>query len=364
MKDNQKMSSKQLKALVVTVVIGVGVLSLPSKIARIQGNDGWIPIILIGLLIILSLIIINKLFGLYPDKDFFEIGEEVLGKWIFKGFLIIFSIHFILSSASVARSLAEIIKAFLLVTTPTEVIIATFLIATSYLARSDTHMIGRASYHIYPIIIGLTIILTLISLTNVDLTNMLPVFQSNLKEMPKSLEIAFYSYSGFEILLFFIPLAEDREDTLRPALKAIGIVMAMYVTVFVLSLSQYGLDHLQRQTFPTLAMIKEIDLPGFFIENLDGLVVAIWILVIFGTMAPYYYCAGKVISKILNTRSHDLFIIPLLPIIYIISLMPPNIIELDSTLNQISDYIGIFSIIVMPAIIYFVGYYKVRRLKN
>ena len=364
MKDSKKISSKQLKALVVTVIIGVGVLSLPSRIARIQGNDGWIPIILTGLLIIPSLIIINKLFGLYPDMDFFEIGEEVLGKWIFKVFLIILSIHFILLSASVVRSLAEIIKAFLLVTTPTEVIIATFLIATSYLARSDAHMIGRASYHIYPILIGLTIVLTLISLTNVDFTNMLPVFQSDLKEMPKSLEVVFYSYAGFEILLFFIPLVEDKEDTLIPSLKAIGIVMAIYVTMFVLSLSQYGLDHLQRQTFPTLAMIKEIDLPGFFIENLDGLVVTVWIIIIFGTMAPYYYCAGKLVSKILNTRTHDLFIIPLLPIIYIISLMPPNIIELDKTLNRASDYIGVFSIIVMPAIIYFVGYYKVRRVKN
>ena len=364
MKESHEISSKQIKALIVTVTIGVGILSLPSKIARIQGTDGWIIIILGGLIIIPPLIIINKIFDLYPDKNFFEIGEEVLGKWIFKVALTILLFHFIILSALVTRHLGEIIKAFLLSTTPIEFIILTFILTSSYLARSDIHIIGRASYHIYPIIVGYIIIMSLISLSDINFTNMLPVFQSKLKDVPKSLGMTFFAYSGMEILLLFLPFAEDKENTLKASIKGIGIVIIIYTLIFIITLSQYGLNILQKQTFPTLSFVKEIDLPGFFIENLDGFVMGMWVIIIFATMAVYYYSAGKILSKIVNTKSHEMFIIPLIPIIYIISLIPPNIVALEGKLGNISNYTGIFTIIFVPTTIYLVGYFKVRRAKN
>lgn len=364
MKDSHKISSKQIKTLIVTVTIGVGILSLPSKLVQIQGTDGWMIIILGGLMIVPPLIIINKIFDLYPNKGFFEIGEEVLGKWIFNIILIILLFHFIILSALVTRHLGEIIKAFLLFTTPIEFIILTFIITSSYLARSDIHIIGRASYHIYPVIVGYILIMSLISLSEMDLTNMLPVFQSNLRDVPKSLGTTFFSYSGMEMLLLFLPFVEDKENTLKASLKGIGIVTTIYIIIFVITLSQYGLNSLKIQTFPTLSFVKEIDLPGFFIENLDGFVMGIWVIIIFATMAIYYYSAGSIFSRIVKTKGHDIFIIPLLPIIYIISLMPPNIIALEETLGNISNYTGTFVIIFVPIIIYLIGYFKVRRANN
>lgn len=364
MKVEQKVSSKQIKSLVVTVVIGAGILSLPSKLARIQGNDGWIPLILGGLLAIPPLIIINKIFQLYPDKDFFEIGEEVLGKWIFSIILGLYLIHFILQAALVTRYLAEIVKAFLLITTPIEVIVLTFILTSSYLARSDMHIIGRSSYHIYPIIIGFMIVLTLISLIEIDFTNLLPVFQSSFKTWPKSLELTVFSYTGFEALLFFLPFAENRKDALKSSLKGIGIVIIIYTTIFLVTLSQYGLNQLQRQTFPTLSFVKEIDLPGFFIENLDGFVMGVWVLIIFATMSIYYYASGKILANLSKIKSQDLFILPLMPIIYMITLLSPNIISLEENLGRIPDYTGIFAILIVPIIIYSIGYYKTRRAEN
>lgn len=362
--ENNKLSSKQIKALVVTILVGVGILSLPSRLARIQGTDGWMVIILGGVITIPIIVVINKLFELYPDKDFFEIGEEVLGKWIFNIFLIILLIHFIILSGLVTRHLGEIVKAFLLITTPIEVIILSFIATTSYLARSDIHIIGRASYHIYPIIVGSIIIVVLISLFQVDFTNVLPVFQSNLKDLPKSLGITFFSYAGLEVLFLCLPFAEDRTDTLRASLKGIGIVILVYIVIFITTLSQYGLKQLQRQTFPSLAFAKEIDLPGFFIENLDIFVIGIWIIIIFSTMVAHYYSAGKVISNMVKTKSHDIYILPLLPIIYIVSLVSPNIVALEDKLGKVTNYTGIIVMVIMPIVIYLIGYFKIRRTKG
>lgn len=361
MNENSKVSSKQIRSLVVSTVVGIGILGLPSKIAAVLGNDGWIAIILGGLLIVPIIIFMNKIFQFYPGKDFFQIGHEVLGKWVFNSFLLIFLFYLIMLASFVTRNMAEIVKAFLLETTPTEVIIITFILVTSYIARSDINIIGRISYHVYPIILGFVIIVTLITLTGLDFTNMLPLFQSNIKDFPKGIGITFFSYLGFEILLFVLPFAEEREKTVKYSLIGIGFVIVMYLIIFVISLSQYGLEHLQRQLFPTLALIKEVDLPGFFIENLDGVVMGVWVLVIAGTMGPVYYSAGKVISNLFSTKSHDLFIIPLLPIIYLVSLIPQSLIEVNVVLAKMINYCGLISIVLMPALIFCIGYYKIRR---
>lgn len=360
-KNLNPISSKQIKGLLVSTIVGVGILTLPNTISLIVGNDGWMAIVLGGLLIIPFLIIINKIFKLYPGKDFFQIGEEVLGKWVFSMFLIILLFDCIILCSIVARNLGEIIKAFLLLTTPIELIILMFIITTSYIARMDIQTISRAGYHIYPVIIGFILLLTILSLTNVDFTNMLPVFQSNIRDLPKGIWTTFFSYMGLEILLFVLPFAEEREKTLQSSLIGISIVILVYTIIFVISLSQFGLHHLQRQTFPTMSLIKEIDLPGFFIENLDGLVVAAWVIIVFGTMAPFYYAGGKILSSLFNTKSQDLFILPLLPFIYIISLIPENVLVVNNSLGKILNYTGLISAILMPTIIYCIGYYKTRR---
>ncbi len=361
---NKEISTKQIRALVVSIIIGAGILTLPRELSRTLQNDGWIAIILGLLLALPSLISINKIFELYPDKDIFEIGREVFGKWIFGIFLIMSLIYSLALMGFLSRNLGDITKAFLLENTPIEVIILTFIIATSYIARTDIHIIGRMAYHIYPIIIGFIVILTIISIPSIDITNMLPVFQSDFKNMPSGIIASLFSYVGFEVLFFILPFAEEKDKTLRASLQGIGIVVLVYVILFALCLSHYGVDQLQRQTYPVLSLIKEIDFPGYFIENLDEFVMVIWVVIVFGTLGPFYYGNARIMSYLFKTKDQKLFIYPLIPVIYIISLTPQNIIQLNQILGKFIDYMGIIMVMLLPIFLYSVGYIKVRWKKR
>lgn len=361
MGEENKLSGKQIRALVVSTAVGIGILALPNRIAIANGNDGWIPIILAGLLIIPLIVIIDQIFKLYPDRDFFAIGREVLGKWIFNIYLIIFFIYFVILMSNVVRNLGELIKAFLLEITPVEVLIISFILVTSYIARDNIQVIGRAAYFIYPMILAFVIFLFFVTLPENDFTNVLPLFQSDFSRIPEGIEIAFFSYIGYEILLFAFPYAEKKESSLKSALSGLAIVIAIYTIIFILTLSQYGVQSLRRQVFPTLSLVKEVDLPGFFIENLDGLVMAFWVIVVFSTMAAFYFASGMVLSNLFNTKDHGLFIVPIAPIIYIVSLIPRNIAALNETLGKYTNYLGLISIVIMPIIIYIVALIKTRR---
>jgi len=307
MNKDSKISHIQLRGLIVSTVIGVGVLSMQSSLVNKMGTDGWIAILITGILMIPVLFIYNQIFKLYPDKDFFEIGKATLG-FVFNLTLIIFLCYLVLSLAIVARSLGELMKTFLLQTTPLEIIILVFIIATSYIATYEIDTIARASYFIYPIIIIFAVLIVIISLPKADFSNILPVFQTDFTSIAKGVGDSLFSFYGIEIVLFAIPFVEDKNKIFKSGALGIFAVTAIYIAMFIMTLTHFSIEQIKDQNYPVLSLVRQLDLPGFFLENLDGVVIALWVLVVFASMAPLYFATGKILSKIFKTKSHKYFI--------------------------------------------------------
>lgn len=361
MQKKNVISNDQIKNLFVNTIIGVGILSLPNNIATLLDNDGWIAILASGLLIIPFIIFIDKLFKMYPNKTIFNIGEEVLGKVVFKIFLIIIAIYSTIALAYSIRVFGEVMKAYLLERTPITVIIVTMLLATSYVSRSEIEVLGRVATMVYPILLGLFIFLFLINMPESDYTDILPLFNADLRQIPRGIITSLFSYAGYEIVFFAYPLSDNRKDTLKYILRGLFIVTGIYLITFFITLSQLGIDQLKRTLWPTIAVAKEVDLPGYFLENLDGIVIALWVLVVYTSVGPLLYIGGKALAYIFNTKSHDIFILPLIPIIYLVSIIPDNIIAVYDEMGIILGYFIIVSIMVLPAVIFFAALIKRRR---
>lgn len=364
MNKDSKISSKQIKGLVVTAIIGVGVLSLPSSLSSIVGLDGWISIVLAGIIMVGIITIIVKIFQNLPGMNLFEVSRTTLGPIFSLIFQIILLLYMVVLLAYISRTLGEVIKAFLLEETPIEFIIFVFILVTSYIARCEIDVIGRMGYFIYPIILGFTIFLIVVTLPNADFSNLLPMFESDIKALPNGLMASIVSFAGFEILLFAIPYAEDKGQVLKSSLYAIGLVTIIYVTIFVTSAAQFGIDQLNRLPWATLSLVKQIDLPGLFLENLDGIVTTLWVLVVFGTLGPTYYSTGKILANLFKTKSHELFILPLIPIVYTISLLPQNQIEIQKNMTNVLNILTGMAIFIFPIIIFIISHFKNRRSNN
>lgn len=162
----------------------------------------------------------------------------------------------------ISRNLGEMIKSFLLVKTPVEVIILVFILATSYIACYEIDVIARAGFIIFPIIVFFIIVIVLISIPKADFTNLLPLFQFDLKDIPKGINIAFFSYMGFEVCLFAIPYLEKREDSFKFTSIGILIVILMYVSIYIVTIAQFSIKQVERQTWPVLTLVKIVNLPG------------------------------------------------------------------------------------------------------
>lgn len=363
MNNELKIANVQLKALIVSTVIGVGVISLPDELARIMGRDGWIPILITGLLFIPIVFMINHIFKMNPGKDYFQIGEETLGKFVFTICKLIFLAYLVVYCSYIVVRLGQFIKAFLLPKTPVEVIIFLFILTSLYISSMEIDIIARGGYVIYPIILIFVGIIFLLAFPAGELSNILPVFQSNFKNIPKGIGDTFFSFTGFEVMLFAIPYLEDRKSALKSGMIALGTITFIYLLLFFTTLTQFHLKQLQAQNFSLLMVTKTINLPGYFLQNVDGIIVSIWILITFSTFAPAFFGTGKILSNIFKTKGHTLFLVFLVPVIYFIALIPKNYIQARQDMLNIYKILSFLSLVFIPFLIFVVGAIR-RRMRS
>ena len=361
MDKKNNISLKQLEALIITTAIGVGVLSLPSTAANILDNDGWLPILLGGLLVMPLIYIMNKLTKMYPGRIYYDFGKDIIGPVLFNVINFFYLCFYLIYAAFVVRVFAEVIKAYLLQSTPTEIIIMTMLFATSYIARSNIESLGRMAVVVLPIIIITTGLFTILAITAIDFTNILPLFRFNFSDINKLLKgngLVFFTYAGFEIVLIAMAYVKDEKKSVKYSIRGIFYVIIIYLVLFFITLAGFGIHERKRELWPSLSIMREIELPGFFIENIDGLILSAWVLIVFVTLGPVLYSGSVILSSMLNTKRHNLFVLPIIPIIHILSLVPQNLNEVYTYMEVVLKYLGIFTLAICPIFLYIIALLK------
>src|SRR5690625_4883290 len=106
---DENISENEFMIALPSIIIGVSILSLPSEVAKVtQFSDGWVSILLGGLIFTLFALLATRLATLFPEESFFSYTSFLFTKLysIILVFLIIL-VSLITSSYSV-RSVAFI----------------------------------------------------------------------------------------------------------------------------------------------------------------------------------------------------------------------------------------------------------------
>ncbi|QIB27732.1 GerAB/ArcD/ProY family transporter [Caloranaerobacter azorensis] len=361
LKGNDKISSNQVMFILLTTIIGVGILSLPREAVEKAGTDGSILIILGGIVACIFTVISVKLVTLFTNKTIVEFGREIVTTPISNIVSIIFFIYYIIISAFEVRILAEVVKMFLLDDTPTEVIIISILLVSAYLVRGGIEGLARMAELILPIVIIPVFLLLLSLIPDLDFTNLLPLFRTNPWDIIKSVYVPFFSFIGYELVLFMAAYVKDTENLMKFNVLSILLVTFVYVVFFIVSLCRFGVNEVKHLLWPILSIMKTIDLPGAFIENIEGIVMGLWVLSVFASLSPFYYSSALILCKLFGLKEHRYFVLPIMPFIYALSLAFDNIATVYDIMGKSINYIGIFTVIAVPTIYLIVALIKKRK---
>lgn len=348
----ERITTSQAITILITSILGVGILSLPRDLVDLVKGDSFIVLVLGTIVCIVIGFFIYKIIDYFPNKSFLEINSILLSKPIAYLIGIIVLIYYIWNIGLITRIFVEVIKMYMLGYTPTEVIAISMILICAYGARGGIESIARLSQLlIFLIVIPVVGVLSL-TLGAADFSNLMPIFQSSPMEITSAIGTTVFSFSGFEILLiigFFLRKPSDGFKIQYISLICIGL---MYIFFAVVTIAVFGMVETSHLLWPTLTLVKVINFPGAFLENLDALIMGAWTINIFMTICMFNYVSALLFGEVLKTKESTYLSFSFIPITYIIALYPRNLAHVYDILGSKNMIIyQAFIVIIIPTIL-------------
>lgn len=345
-KDNF-ISEYQLFATIVVTIIGVGIFSYPSGVADSVGNDGWIVTIISGAIVYFLLYAIYKVQEINGFKDFIYIIKDNFGVYIGKVVGIVFVFINIAIVAGGMRIFSEVIKMYLLEKTPTEFIVVIMILIGTIVIRGGFKNLIKLNELLLPIIfLPMTIVIIILAAQG-DYTNLLPVFQNTPFQYIKSITLTTFAFEGFEICYLAIPHVERKNKIPKVMFWSIFYVVVSYAITSIVSISVLGVEQTKLLIWPTITMIKSISIPGYFIEQWEGVVMIFWILLYVTTFVNLYLFSSVVVKSVFKLEDIKLSSVLITPFIYIFAMYPENLAQVYSIYEKISILAPIFTVAIL-----------------
>lgn len=356
--NDDKISSYQLGVIIFNTVLGIGILSLPASLTKAAENDGWILCIISGALCIFFAYLMCYVGKKYSQYGLVGTLRKLFGKIVGTILALPLLIYFIFFASIEVRLFAETAKLYLLPSTPLEFIIVPLILLMTVLARNGVETIARFFETIMPFIFFLIFILIMVTVPNSDYSNIRPFLGTPLPKLIKGVGVSVFSYAGFEILLVIFPFLRTPKKSFKSSAVGLLLIIVCYVIVEIQCLAKFGVKETQAFIYPTISLIRASQVPGGFIERLEGLLLALWVTSVFTTLVSFAFGFSVICADLLNQKKQKHIISLILPIIYVLSLIGDSVVELFDLSDMIANTFGLYTIAFLPLLMFIFSLFK------
>ena len=332
----------QVCAIVTLSVIGISVMFIPQRATHSSGVDGVLVTFIAGILSIVLAGMIILVSNQFPNKTIIKYSRQILGKHLGFMYDAIFVVYTLLASSYVLRGFADVIKIVLLPRTPLEVIMISMLLLILYCVQGGIAVIARiCELFIIPIL--LVIFFTMFfNISEVELYRYRDTLSNGFDPILKGVTSVTISYLGYEILFFLIPFMYNKKKALISGLAGMISPIIVYTGLVFLSIGIIGALPTSELIYPTIHLARQIGVQ--FIERFDIFFIVFWILAVFTNLIVYIYMAAISLTRILHLRNYKPFISILIPVCYIIAILPQNVVQINLLADMV-NYGGIFIVL-------------------
>lgn len=161
---DQEIGQKDILFALASVVIGLGVLTLPRTVAdAAKSSDGWISILIGGIIAMFFTWIAAKLASRFPKQTFIEYGL-IVTKPVAYLLTFLFAVYNILYVGFELRGVANVSKQYLFERTPVEVLSLVLLLVIMYAVSGSRAALLRLNLMFLPIVLFIGFILLFMGL--------------------------------------------------------------------------------------------------------------------------------------------------------------------------------------------------------
>ncbi|MBB6453360.1 spore germination protein [Salirhabdus euzebyi] len=358
---DEKISTREFILGITSIILGIGVLSLPRNLAQLtNSSDGWISILIGGTFCAAIAWVMAKTASKFPKQTFYEYTSSVLTKPVSILISFTYIAYFICIAAISTRVISGISKVYMLERTPIEVISLFFLLVVIYAVSGSRIALFRLNLMFIPIIIFIVVVIQVFNIKLFDMTNIRPMFITNWSNILSGGKESIFAFLGFEIVLFYTILMKKPKSAAKAAVVGVTIPMVVYIVIYLFAIGVFSNIVTQNIVYPTIEMAKEVEIPGQFFERFESIFFTIWIMTIFNTTAMALDVSVYGLTSIFPKLHKKKLVFALAPIIYLISMMPQDFTAITS-FSQSTSYVGV-GLFSIPFLIIIVS--KIKGVKG
>lgn len=319
---NEKISQFQLFSLIIINRFLFGFTFMPTVTITPANHDAWIADMLSGIFLCILMIPLLIITSRFPNKGFDEVFELILSKPIGKILSLIYSFYLIVISILTVLLLSDFLMSAVMPETPQYAILFFMLVPCCYATFKGLECICRASVGISILITFFMLVYFVLNFTNMDFSVFFPILAES-----KKAEIAFAGFNTASrfcdcfLFFMFIPNVQGvQKSTGTKLLFKIIIVFTIMNTILTIATqSVLGAGFARTLKFPYLTSIQSINLFGI-IQRIEFFNVIAWIFIFFFKLSSTNLSASMIMSRVFNTKTFKVFVIPINIIIAIVVL--------------------------------------------
>ncbi|USG67876.1 spore germination protein [Brevibacillus ruminantium] len=350
----------QATAILVSTIIGVGVLALP--LFAVRAADSGAPLVtLLGVLLgFVGLALITVLGMRFPTKSIVQYSEDIIGKWFaWIGSVFIVAFFAVLTSLT-AREFGEVVVTSVLTRTPVEVTVIVMLLLAAISTRNNITTFAYIHYFYTPILLGPGLLIVVLSLKNAEVINLQPIWGNEPGGMLLGVVTIAALFQGSFIVTAVIPAMRRPQKAMKASIWGMVIAGGLYVSIVVAAVSVFGAEEIKFLLWPTLELAKATSLPANILERLDAAFLAVWVTAVFTTLFSSYFLTIHSASKLFRLRDYRLFSFFILPIVFIMAMFPQNIMHMYEIIQKVGR-VGLIITIAYPGMLLLIAILRRKR---
>lgn len=342
--------------LVHSAQTGLGVLNFQRDLANATGTDGWISILLAGMMVHIFIWFIYKIFSFVPG-DIISANNYALGKWIGNFFSLLLIIYFFVLGMTAIIGYINVIHIWMFEEVPSWALTLVFLILIYYINTGGFRTVTGITF-LTVIVSYWLLIVPLYGFKYADFTSFLPVFNHTLSEIMNGTRSISLSMLGFEMILMFYPFIKHPKTSQKYAQGGALITTLLFLLIYFVSTVFYSQKQLVLTLWPTLSLTSVIEFP--FIQRFEYITVSWWTIVIIPNMVIPLWAASRGVKRLFNVQQKY----PLWVMSIIILLVNMLFFDVDSlfVLNKIINPYSVgFIVLYLPLLLALISIKKWKR---
>ena len=311
----------------VLLATGAKILNPSSVVLTQYGKEAtWMLSMTAGALNLLFLFLVVRFMRPYPGKGLLDVIGERSGRWLAKGFSLALCAGMTANGFINLRLLVDQAKIVTLPQTPISVMMICALLLALYLAYKGIETLSRLSRVLLPWLFGAIVSVAVLMMNRYNFNLLAPWFGPGLPQVAwEGVRHALYYGEPFAMtaLALFVRSQSDFERGVRRG--TIYAIVAATLVIIELQLI-LGSPGSERVAFPYLELSRMIYL-NRFVQHLEGIYSAIWLLIAFTQIAIDLYLATFLFSQTFSMKRFRPLLLPMASLFMMFALMPSYFYE-------------------------------------